>query len=135
MKRIFSLLLSVILCFGIFVSCNDEVPSESSSSEKEKVIIKHFYNKQEIELDEQESTLVRGFLETGYEPGRLWDCPKTYTICFDGRSIEYEFEEGLLEDGDNRQGKTISEDQREQLNAILKKHFGDSWNQVKFESQ
>ena len=135
MKKLLALLLALVFCLGVFVSCNDEVPSESSSSEKEKVIIKHFYNKQEIELDEQESTLVRGFLESGYEPGRLWDCPKTYTICFDGCSIEYEFEEGLLEDGYNSRGKALSEDQREQLNAILKKHFGDSWNQVKFESQ
>ena len=54
MKKLLALLLAIVFCLGVFVSCNDEVPSESSSSEKEKVIIKHFYNKQEIELDEQE---------------------------------------------------------------------------------
>lgn len=125
MKRIFSLLLSVILCFGIFVSCNDEAPSESSSSEEELVPVSFRYAmlNYEFELTEDEA---RGIIEimdaTEFHVEELCDCYVPYKFYVGEKRIRYH--ENILEDLSNWRVKKLSIEEKEFIDAIIYKYIG-----------
>ena len=125
MKRIFSLLLSVILCFGIFVSCNDEVPSESSSSEEELVPISFRYAmlNYEFELTEEESRRVIEIMdEKDFHVEDLCDCYVPYSFNVGEKRIRYH--ENILEDLSNWRVKKLSDGEKEFLDGIARKYRG-----------
>lgn len=125
MKRIFSLLLSVILCFGIFVSCNDEVPSESSSSEEGLVPVSFRYAElnYEFELTEEESRRVIEIMdEKDFHVEDLCDCYVPYSFNVGEKRIRYH--ENILEDLSNWRVKKLSDGEKEFLDGIARKYIG-----------
>ena len=125
MKRIFSLLLSAILCFGIFVSCNDEVPSVSSSSEEELVPVSFRYAmlNYEFELTEEESRRVIEIMdEKDFHVEDLCDCYVPYSFNVGEKRIRYH--ENILEDLSNWRVKKLSDGEKEFLDGIARKYIG-----------
>jgi hypothetical protein len=125
MKKTLSLLLALVLCLGVFVSCNDEQPSESSSSEEELVPV--FFSYAEInykfELTEDEA---RGIIEimdaTEFHVEDLCDCYVPYKFYIGEKRIRYH--ENILEDLSNWRVKKLSSEEKEFIDAIIYKYLG-----------
>jgi hypothetical protein len=126
MKKLLALLLIIIFCFGVFVSCNDEVPSESSSSEEEvPVSVKNRRTGEKVVLTGSEAELVEEilnpetFLENDY-----CDCIKYYEFRFGNYRVRYD--EGRAEDMAVVRSKELSEEEMAQIDAIIEKYFGET---------
>lgn len=125
MKRIFSLLLSVILCFGIFVSCNDEVPSESSSNKEElvPVFFRYAMLNYEFELTEDEARgIIEIMDEKDFHVEDLCNCYVPYSFNVGEKRIRYH--ENILEDLSNWRVKKLSIEEKEFIDAIIYKYIG-----------
>ncbi len=125
MKKIILLLFSLILCLGVLVACNDEAPSESSSSEEEvPVSVRNRSTGVKIVLTESEAELVEeilnpeGFLEREY-----CDCIKYYEFRFENYRVLYE--RGRAEDMAVVRAKKLSDEETVLIDAIIEKYFGE----------
>ena len=126
MKKLLALLLALVFCLGVFASCNDEVPRESSSSEEEvPVSVKNRRTGEKVVLTESEAELVERVLnpETFPENGYC-DCIKYYEFRFGNYRVQYD--EGRAEDMAVVRSKELSEEETTQINAIIEKYFGET---------
>ena len=136
MKRIFSLLLALILCLGLFVSCNEEEPSESSSSEQEIVPVYFEYRElnYKFELTEEESRRVIEIMdEKDFHVEDLCDCYVPYRFYFGEMKIRYH--ENILEDLSTWKVKKISDEEKEFLDGIARKYIGGGYEENDFSGQ
>ncbi len=125
MKRMFLLLLSLILCLVVFVACNDELPSESSSSEEKIVLVFFEYGplNYKFELTEEELRLVIEIMdEKGFHVEDLCDCYVPYSFYIGEKRIRYH--ENILEDLSTWRVKKLSDEEKRFLDGIIYKHIG-----------
>jgi hypothetical protein len=127
MKKLLALLLIIILCFGVFVSCNDEAPSESSSSEEEvPVSVKNRRTGEKVVLTGSEAELVEEILNPETFPENDYcDCIKYYEFRFGNYRVQYD--EGRAEDMAVVRSKELSEEEMAQIDAIIDKYFGQGY--------
>ena len=125
MKKIILLMLSLILCLGAFVSCNNEAPSESSSSEETvPVSIRYRKTNEKIVLTGSEAELVEKILNPEEFPeSEYCDCIKYYEFRFGNYRVLYE--NGRAEDMAVVRAKELSDEETAQINAIIEKYFGE----------
>ena len=124
MKRIFSLLFSLIMCFGMFVSCNDETPSESSSSEEplEAMFLSYSLDSYKCELSEDEAKTVKEIANASdFHVEDLCDCYVYYEFSFGEKRVRYH--ENVLEDLATWKVKKLSEEEQTLLDEIVYSHF------------
>ena len=126
MKKILLIILSLILCFGTLVSCNNEASGESSSSEEEvPVSVKDRRTGEKFVLTESEAELVERVLNPETFPENEYcDCIKYYEFRFGNYRVQYD--EGRAEDMAIVRAKELSEEEAAQINAIIEKYFGET---------
>ena len=125
MKKLLALLLALVFCLGVFASCNDEVPSESSSSEEELVPVSFRYAmlNYEFELTEEESRRVIEIMdEKDFHVEDLCDCYVPYSFNVGEKRIRYH--ENIVEDLSNWRVKKLSDGEKEFLDGIARKYIG-----------
>ena len=128
MKKALSIILLLCLCLGAFVSCNNEAPSESSSSEETvPVTVRRRQKDIQFELTEDEAKIVEGILNPENFPiNDYCDCFKSYEFRFGNYRIRYD--DGEAEDASVRRSKELSEEEATQINAIIEEYFGETFD-------
>ena len=124
MKRIFSLLFSLVMCFGMLVSCNDETPSESSTSEEplEAMFLSYSLDSYKCELSEDEAKIVKEIANASdFHVEDLCDCYVYYEFSFGEKRVRYH--ENVLEDLATWKVKKLSEEEQTLLDGIVYSHF------------
>ncbi len=88
MKKLLSILLALIFCLGIFVSCNNETQTESSSGiEHNKTeVVKYYYHRSYLERDSVRRERGVTVIETEDELNDFFD-PKGINV-FENENIE-----------------------------------------------
>ena len=126
MRKILSIMLLLCLCLGAFVSCNNEAPSESSSSEETvPVSVRNRKTNEKIVLTGSEAELVEKILNPEEFPeSEYCDCIKYYEFRFGNYRVLYE--RGRAEDMAVVRAKELSDDETAQINAIIEKYFGET---------
>ena len=133
MKKIILLLLATILCFGVFVSCNDERSSfseQSSEASQSEIMVREIISNKTVQLSKQDAELIEKMFNEG---AWAFDITKTipdYVVCFSGLEIKYSsvgiFNDlGSEQSGDERHLQ-LSEEETAQINAIIEKYFGET---------
>ena len=124
MKKLVAILLTLIFCLGIFVSCDNETQTESSS-EKEKITVRDISTGFEAVLSDEDAQvfLDANILNEDVWKNGMYDHMCQYIVCVDGREIFYSLTAGMFEY--NRQNIMLSDEEAGKIYSVLKKYFGE----------
>ena len=121
MKKLLSMLLTLILCLGVFVSCNDETQTESSS-EKEKITVKDIDTGLEGVLSDEDAQLLFDINLLNEDTwGMLVDFQCDYVFYVNDSEILYSATDGIFEH--NGKSLLLDDENAGRVYAMLEKYF------------